>query len=850
MSLTDKVFTALKNSAFWTDKTRVSGATIQGLTCPACGEKARAWCYAESPMSINCNRGKCGARTRTVELFDIRLNIEKEFPASKKTPHLPAAAYLESRGLKSTLDGLTFAYWPNIRKTGSGGVMFPLGKDAAGKDAWNGRLFNPPPGEGKTHNQGSTTGLFWRHPGRVYDTGKPVLVVEGIIDALSLIELGHQAIAILASGQDPAKLVEGLKEFEALVLAFDPDPAGQRAAKKYKAVFPNAEVVMLDAGQDWNDFLRSGPIAEVREHYEKNIDRYKFNGCLALAESAAAHAEMYRKFHERPPGLFTWGGSTWHGALNYNRSGKGDLTVCRVLQAIVSVRSFLTDRSDPANPITSYHLDLVPPKGRTIEAIATSKDLASLRGLKEFFLARKINYEAGAMAATALAGWVTNAKAPPVQQLSITGYDPESRWYFFKDWAIDPGGKIHLPDSKGLFKVSHNDFRFPAAHAGEKSITPERAGGSTVREIHKLLFDAWGYNGAAAFVWMVVGWFVNQIKDDIGFFPFLSLWGDPSSGKSALATIMNACQGVDGEGLPLGTLNTKKGIARIISRQSGRFTACLEETDRQEQKSFDYSILLTGYNKGPLSIQATFSSDNRVQEKPFLGSLMFVQNSEPFTGTAEKQRVISLHFLTDQLNDTTRAAYEKITKIPLPKLARTIQEILQHRIEFENNWHKEYEQAIADLTNVENRRILQNHSLLLAFHRIFCRLFKIECDLNTFMKALAEQKCITAAVRLPSPADHFFEQLDTIEDDKLAKVVAADEVSKRIFINLPGCEALLRQRALSFVVSDTLTKALIAHPAFIKSGHKYRFPGDELDASGRIRQKKAWVFDLLKLHKE
>ena len=69
---------------------------------------------------------------------------------------------------------------------------------------YNGRIFNPPHGEGKTHNKGSTSGIFWKHPGREYDQNKFTYATEGIIDALSLWEIGEQAIAVLA----PVKILQ------------------------------------------------------------------------------------------------------------------------------------------------------------------------------------------------------------------------------------------------------------------------------------------------------------------------------------------------------------------------------------------------------------------------------------------------------------------------------------------------------------------------------------------------------------------------------------------------------------------------------------------------------------------
>ena len=135
----------LKQSQYWTEKTRSNGNTISGLICPACGDKS-AWAYEGEPWAISCNRkSQCGASSKTLELFpELRRNIEKDFPATKDEPDRPAREYLISRGLSKVLNGLEFRYLKNVRSTGSGAVMFPVGKDDKGKEVMNGRLFNPP----------------------------------------------------------------------------------------------------------------------------------------------------------------------------------------------------------------------------------------------------------------------------------------------------------------------------------------------------------------------------------------------------------------------------------------------------------------------------------------------------------------------------------------------------------------------------------------------------------------------------------------------------------------------------------------------------------------------------------
>ncbi len=838
-NLNEKILSRLKQSEYWTKKTRESGATIQGLTCPACGSPGAGWCYTGGPMSINCNRlNQCGARTKTIELFGIRQDLEKDFKPTKSDPKRPARMFLESRGLKNSLKGLKYYYQQNVRKTASGGVMFPVAK-VNGKTVSNGRLINPPPGEGKTHNSGSTSGQFWQHPGLEYDPYKTTYVVEGIIDALSLIELGEQAIAVLASGQDPAKL--DLSFFKKITLAFDNDTAGARATKKWKKHFPDAAAIMPNPGGDWNDLLCSGPLEQVKKRFLQNLG-YHVNADLALAESALAYAETYADFHSRPPGLFEHDGCTFFSHIK-NRGDSSNLVVERCGRFTLRVVSYLKDTSNEDQQYF-YQLRITPKGGRPIKATASGKDIATPRGIKEFFLTRaKVSYEGAASSAVALATRITSAKqAPEVTRIPLTGFDVKSGWYVFRDFAVDSSGKVHHPDKRGLYKINFREWAAPPPHAAEKAIKPG-LNGITPTDIHKLIIEAWGQNGAVALAWMVAGWFVYRIKDQIGFFPHLAATGDPASGKSALTVVLNAMQGIDGEGTPISQLNSKKGLARTIARESGRFSALLEDSQRNE-RGFDYSVVLTGYNRGPLQVQAAFSNDLKTKVSEFLGTLFFVSNLEPFRNKQEKQRVISLHFAHDDITDTTRQAYEQICKIPLPELARVMVFTLEKRKYFEENWQKAYQKAIDDLSPIDNRRILQNHALILAFYRLFCKVHGIKHDLSGFMAELARKKCVTANEKAYSLADHFFETLDLLPEEKLEVCLHLDPKKRLLYLNLPAAEQLIRNRGLQFSVNDNLTKALKQHPAYIQHSLQHRFPLEpKLDSRGRPTQRRSWLFD-------
>jgi hypothetical protein len=601
MNLSETLLEALRQSLYWTDKTKSNGKTIQGLTCPHCGDKS-AWAYADSPMSINCNRANsCGVPTKTLELFpEVRRNIERDYPATKEDPNRPAREYLKSRGLNKSLAGLEFRYLKNARKSGSGAVMFVVDKDENGKEILNGRLFNPPPGEGKTHNVGSTAGRFWKHPGLTYDPSKPTYAVESITDALSLIELDLQAIAVLAAGQDPAKV--NLASFPNKTLSFDSDEAGQRACRKWKLAYPDAEAVLCDQGHDWNDLLQTGSLVDAKKQFEICLPRYRLNGELALADSANQYAEIFYRFHQYAPGLFQFRGCTYFACLKTPRGGDGQpyVSTSRCLKGVIRLISVILSQSNPAKPEYLYVLEVRPEKGRLIKTTATGRDLSNIRNLTEFLLSyAKITWEGDKNSCSALQLMITGDKsAPEVKQPLVIGYQPDSGAYVFSKWAVDCTGKLLAPDKHGFFRIGHNQYIVPPQHLEGKEITPAAISLELVKKIYELIKEAWGFNGVIALSWTVAGWFVGEIKAALNFYPFLSTYGDPAAGKSELIILLNAIQGLEGEGLPVTQLNSKKGLIRTIGQHSGRFIALLEDNERND-RAFDYGIILPAYNKNP-----------------------------------------------------------------------------------------------------------------------------------------------------------------------------------------------------------------------------------------------------------
>lgn len=838
-ALAQKIRERIGKSELWGPKSRESGGKFSGLICPDCG-RPEAWAYSDRPFSINCNRkNKCGARTKTLELFpEVLGNIEKDFAPTRADPHRPAREYLHSRRLYQSIDGLTFQYWKKIRKTPSGGVMFCVGRNEEGVEVYNGRIFNPPPGEDKGHNRGATAGMYWRHPKLAYDPVKPVYVCEGIIDALSLIEMGFQAIAVLSSGQDPAGLDLG-DISENLVIAFDFDAAGAGGFKKWKEQFPNARAVAPFSG-DWNDLLcRFHTAAEAAGLFEESLAGFEAQARLMLAETAQQYAEIYHETHGRSAGLFQFGRAYYYATVK-EAAKYTEVKARKVSDFVLGVEYYQVDTTNEDEPSFRCCVNVMRNGDQARKCVLGGTDLATPGALRKTMLERALaGWEGGEWETKALARILTHTGAPVVRQMFRTGHDPETDAFVFRTFAIDAKGKMIYPDPKGFFRLSRREFLAPSKH---QALRPKR--GISPKRIYELIQQAWPENGPLVFAFTVASWFSHRVKPELGFFPFCSLWGDTQTGKSRLVRIANALQCLDDEGLPLTKINTAKGEMRKLAQRSSLMQALIE-ANREENVRFDFDVLLPMYNHGnPIRVTAVKTNDLQTQETQFLATILFAQNREQFKTKAQMERVVSSRkFMPDDINARTREAFDALVRIQLKEMAWVFVDIMSKRQQINSIWLKEFDGARDEIIReVDDNRIAENHAVLLAFHRIATRLMGVNHDLFPYIVEIASAKKSQCTHREATPADHFFEVLDGLSEKDDGYIKYAEERDGVLHLRMAEVLKAMDRMGVRFVVGP-LYADLKEHPAFIKSNVPYKgyFSNTKTSTS------KVWKFELRRL---
>ena len=854
MSLAETAAKALEESEFYTRNSYKKGKYYGNLICPECG-KANAWAHRKKPFSIICNnQNSCGAKTKTIPLFNLSSKIEEQFKPTKEEPDRPATEFLRLRGIPDDLiKKVEYKYISKTRKDCGGMVGFPLELPKTGKKLlYTGRLINPPKGQGKTHNTGRLDGKHWQLPDSEYNLDEPVFVTEGVIDALSLIAIGKQAIALVAAGTTP-KSKNFTGTFRNLVFALDNDKAGAGYTKKWMKHCESNKIeatAIMPRYGDWNDLLsNAGSVEIAKKRFASDYEKYQLQANLSLAKTAKDYAHIYFAGNEqRSPGLFSFNGcyhyaTTTSTQMDDGKGGKKTVwmidKVKRASNFLIKVEHYQRSDQDKELPVFHYRLKIIPKKGRPVTATATGNDLKSPDSLTGFFLRHgKANWKGQADAAKAFSEKVTSSKAPVIRQAEFAGYDHATGYHVLKDIAISPKGEIVHPEPGGYFKIGYGQYLRPF-HT--ETIKPKHC---DIPKLFSLMVQAWGERAAAAVSFLVASMFVNQVKPETKFFPFLSMYGDPQTGKSRLLILLNAMQGLDEEGLPMSGGNTKKGEIRTLAQVSGIMKGMIEGNDHRKTQ-FDFESILPLYNIGnPLQMRAAFSNDNRVLRMEFHGSLAFVQNKEPFTSRAAKERVISLKFSTDDVNEQTKTAYEGLIEIPIQELAGFL-DVLKSRPFFVEGWQDAFKQAKADLgSSVPDNRINENHGLLLAFNRLFCELFKIDYDLQPYLEKIGKEKMVSCKQRPLTPADYFFDALDTLPDEITDERGDAHSLKNsffhvkdgRAYINKPRAERAIRANGMMLDYPEKLGSSLQDHPATIETNKNHRYPAGN--------QGRSFVFDV------
>lgn len=743
---------------FWTDthheikrrllddspKAREVGDKINGVVCPDCG-KPEAYAHANGPNVIMCHRmSQCGAKTLTRELYpDLFNTFEERFQPTTTNPNATAEAFLQARGL----DTKAFSFIQ--------GAVIEQGKTyPTVKIEFDGVTF-----QRLIDYQGSHKTRLSAYKGKFYSSKSvekagSVYIVEGIIDALALEQVGLPAIATLSSVHNPEVC---FKQGVHYVLSFDNDKAGIKATKKFKAYLNEQgisfSVQLPPVGRDWNDLLISGDLSEDKQ--EKTLELCRWRGALAMASNALDYFKIYSKQKPYNNAFFEFKGQTYKGVFKLDDDEEPtEHGVFRMLDCVLNIAYSIEDASLQYESRLCHIINAVSSREGVNTIRFKGADFSALNDFKSKLLQYRLLFFGNGSDLTCFAEYLFKKKPIKVRECQALGYDALSDCYVLNKFLYDKDGKHYTIDKDGYF----HQHRLKPFSGQDKSITCIDS--VDVAKFLQSLHGAYGDKGLLALGFWVSTTFSHVIFEKFGFFPFMSFYGDPHCGKSDLTTTLNRCFFIDSEGLAMGSANTRKGELRTISQKSSMVTAMLE--GRKGQSKFDYDGVLPLYNRNSLQVRAQTTNDNQVHDLKFTGALAFVQNHEQFISKPAKERVVSIHFTHDGLDDTYEA-WQRLKTYSPEQLAGIGHFILCNRAHFEKDINSVINET-ADYFRAKGvgiDRIAKNHAVAYAGVSLLVERAQpvIKDDLLNFTLQAAMGKIETARSELLL-ADHFMECVD------------------------------------------------------------------------------------------
>ena len=753
---------------------KLSGKNIQNLECPSCG-KRESYADASKPSSLYCNRkNKCGSTTdidARIIAPDLFQDFHKKHPPTKSNPRATAIAYLKSRGLNP--DDVEFEQ-KQIKADGKEyqSVGFRLDKDTI-----NHRLIDYS-GKDKTRTYGEYSGKIWKK--QKLNFKQPIYITEAVLDSLSLIQgAGVQSVSCLSSVHIPKKFYQSLPDHAQIVLAFDNDKAGQEATSKHRNFLlghcsieqSNVSVSLPPSGKDWNDMLQDvGEEMKLSEHVE--WEWCEWRGKLLVEDMSGTfeeyrtiYSERYSSEHGLYLGFLIFRRETWFVSF---KTEKGSIVPVstRLLNGKLTLLYDLVDDSLPYEIKARHRFKWEPRDGKLSLLEMNSESF----GKPESFGTKMLAYRGVFYGSpNQLKQYIENLfeqKPPRIRQLIAFGYDPKSDCFVYTHRLYDADGK--------RFEVG-NDAYFDKQKLSpflEKSSIP-KIGELDYSTLLDHLYGAFGNRGLLALGFWVASIFSHVVFEEFRFFPFLSLYGDPRTGKSFLVLLLNRMFGLDMEGLPATKDNTSKGEKRRMSQFSSMVIPMLEA--QLGSTRFDFNDLLPMYNRNPAQTRAATTNNNETIEIPFHATLTFVQNHEQFKTRAAMERVVSIQFADTDITDESFEHFQKLSEFSPENLTSFGDHILKNRKYFEEAIVNAV-QTFSDLfveKGVRARRIAENHAIAFTGFALLNSLIEWKTEdnvrsLTEYMVQLGKTKIETARSETPN-ADTFLELLENVADGNAVK---------------------------------------------------------------------------------
>lgn len=709
---------------------RQKGAYLREGVCPEC-QKKELFISATEPHNLKCGReNHCGWSCKTRDLYpDLFQTLAERYPATSRDPHATAKAYLKyQRGIDPALlagqfeQGQRYEQHATSEPNSTDTVRFFLSAD---KSVWWERFITPIETREKpkkSHFNGKFKGQWWQPSGFNPQRGERVFLVEGVLDALSLIQSGFKAVALMTSGNWPDAAIQAhLGQGVQWVLGLDNDKTGKRYNleffNKLEQLGERVEVCLAPDKdkRDWNDLLK----ASGGRILDKDLSEWFQTGKLLTATSAKQKALIIAAHTGKNRFTFDHGDKLY--AAKYSEKDEDEPIT---LEQIANCKpEFLYFQKDILTGEGAYYLSITRPQnGKPYKEVFTSSALASAKEFKS----RLMDVGAGLMFTGNTkqlehhqqAHWFNTATLPEVQTINFLGYSKEVQGWIFPQLAVF-AGQLHTTNDNDFFELA--DGRHVKTTFRQQSL---KLGKPDDAHRPDLWFEdfksAFGVKGLAALAYWTGSYFAEQIREQQASYPFLELSGEPGTGKSTLLEFLWKLTGRENyEGIELAKA-THAARWRSLEQLANLPLVMIEGDSGQgghQRRTFDLNEVKPLYNGRGLRGTAPKNQGIETHEPNFRGALVIAQNAMVESDLAVMERITRIHWDKSHFSTDGYHASARLRALDIEQINGYMMACIVKEQDFLSTYQANYSRAMEQLDSNQslgNQRIRHNHAQLMA----------------------------------------------------------------------------------------------------------------------------------------
>ncbi|HRO76711.1 MAG TPA: DNA primase, partial [Crocinitomicaceae bacterium] len=353
------------------------------------------------------------------------------------------------------------------------------------------------------------------------------------------------------------------------------------------------------------------------------------------------------------------------------------------------------------------------------------------------------------------------------RMIETLGWQSEGFWVWNNTVHVTGKGQTkdtHIPiDENGVFKHNNVSYYVPSANKAYLSnafrYTAQKRVVSTppkysFEEYTGQMIKVHRQSAITALLFTVASMFQDVVVSELGFFPMLFFYGQPSSGKDQLA---ECCQSFFGKSQE--AINLEGGVSTIKAqiREFAQFSNLISHLSEYKPGDARLDGVLKGLWDRRGYKRGTIESNVSTESIPILSSVILTGNHQPDQDSLITRLI--WHFMDKNEHSLEEMKeYEKLADMQKHGISGYTATFLAYRETVEQNFkqkHREYKNVIAQRNPEANSRMITNFAVLGAFYGMF-----------------------QAIVKFPFTEQQLLNYFDTIIDKQMRKLDSASVTAR------------------------------------------------------------------------